>query len=73
MFDKMEQQLWEAKVKRRADALKQIWRETHRDYKGKMPNGTKTIMVLRQGGSCLVALANLTDQEIASRVKGYEA
>lgn len=50
-------------------ALAQIWRETHRDYKG-MIDGKRTIMIYRQG-TRLVLLDNLTEAEIADRVKGY--
>jgi len=55
----------------RDQALKQIWRETHRDFKGKI-EGVKMVMLLRQGGSCLAPLDSLTDDEISSRVKGYK-
>lgn len=60
------------KAKREA-ALKQIWREMHRDYKSKLADGTKSVLVLRSGGTTLVPLDLLTDAEIAQRVKGYEA
>jgi len=43
--------------------LAKIYRFTHRDYKGKI-NGVKTILVLRNGGTTLVALDSLTDAEI---------
>jgi hypothetical protein len=56
----------------RKAALAKIWRETHRDFKGKM-DGVKTVMVLRGGGSTLVALDDLTDAEISNRVKEYAA
>ncbi len=48
----------------RAAAVAKIYRDMHRDYKGVMPDGTKTIMILRNGGSCLVGLGGLTDDEI---------
>lgn len=51
----------------RKAALKLIYRHTHKDYKGKFPDGTKTILVCR-GGTCLVALDDLTDTEIADRL-----
>lgn len=54
----------------RDKALKRIWRETHSDYKGTMPDGVKTIMVYRNG-TCLVALDDLTDAEITARVHEY--
>jgi hypothetical protein len=46
--------------------LKAVWRNTHRDFRG-VSNGVKTIMVYRQG-TCLVALADLTDEEIQARL-----
>jgi hypothetical protein len=51
-------------------ALATIWRETHRDFKGTLDDGTRSIMVFRNG-STLVPLDQLTDAEIADRVKGY--
>ena len=54
----------------RKKALAQIWRETHRDYKGKL-NGVKTIMVNRKGATCLVPLEQLTEDEIKKRVATY--
>lgn len=48
----------------RKKALAAIWKKTHRDYKGRLEDGTKTIMVYRNG-TCLVALDDLTDDEIA--------
>lgn len=54
----------------RKQALAKIWRDTHRDYKGVMPDGVRTIMIYRNG-TCLVALDDLTDAEICSRVPEY--
>lgn len=50
----------------RADLLDAAYRHTHRDFKGEM-DGVRTIMVYRNG-LCLVALDNLTDDEIAARL-----
>lgn len=50
----------------REQKLKAVYKATHKDYKGTM-NGIKTIMVYRQG-TCLVALENLTDNEINERL-----
>jgi hypothetical protein len=47
--------------------LAKVYSNTHRDYKGVF-NGVKTIMVCRDGGTCLIALADLTDKEIADRL-----
>jgi hypothetical protein len=41
-----------------------IYRHTHRDYRGTI-NGEKSIMTLRNGGSTIVPLSALTDDEIA--------
>jgi hypothetical protein len=51
----------------REQQLKKIYATTHRDFKGNI-NGVKTIMVCRQGGTCIVALSDLTDAEIADRL-----
>lgn len=51
-------------------ALAQIWRSTHSDFKG-MLNGARSIMVYRNG-STIVPLDQLTDAEIANIVKGYK-
>jgi hypothetical protein len=50
----------------REQELKAVWRNTHKDFRG-VSNGVKTIMVYRQG-TCLVALADLTDEEIKARL-----
>lgn len=47
----------------RQQQLNAIWRTTHRDYKG-FHAGVRSILVLREGGTQLVALADLTDDEI---------
>ena len=51
----------------REQKLAAIWRTTHRDFRGKLPDGTKTILVYRNG-TTLVALDNLTDAEIEARL-----
>lgn len=57
----------------RDEQLKAIWRTTHRDYRG-MLDGQRTILVLRQGGTHLVPLTNLTDDEIARKLpKGLQS
>lgn len=50
----------------REQKLKAVYRHTHPDFKGEI-DGIKTIMVFRNG-SCLVALDDLTDKEIADRL-----
>lgn len=51
----------------REQKLAAIWRTTHRDFKGTLPDGTKTILVYRNG-TTLVGLNNLTDAEIEDRL-----
>lgn len=48
----------------RAKALRAIWASTHRDFKGTFA-GERTIMIMRNGGTTLVRLHDLTDDEIA--------
>jgi hypothetical protein len=54
----------------RDDKLSLIFRHTHKDFKGKWPDGTRNIMALRSGGSHLVSLSDLTDAEIADKLSG---
>lgn len=51
----------------RAKALRAIWAATHRDFKGSFA-GERTIMLMRNGGTTLVRLHDLTDDEIAARL-----
>jgi hypothetical protein len=59
-----EVQLGLAQVERftRKQALVLIWRHKHRDFKSVI-EGKKFVMVCR-GGTCLVELEDLTDEEI---------
>lgn len=47
--------------------LDQIYKNTHADFKGVLPDGTRTILVCR-GATCLVALEDLTSEEVAQRL-----
>lgn len=51
----------------RKQALALIYRHTSRDYKGRLADGTRSVMVCR-GATCLVPLEALTDAEIADRL-----
>lgn len=51
----------------RTEALRLIWKHTHRDYRGKV-NGVKSVLVLRTGGTHLVPLDALTDAEVADKL-----
>ena len=50
----------------RAEKLKLVWRKTHRDYKG-LIKGERYVLVLRTGGTQLVPLTDLTDEEIEQK------
>lgn len=58
----------EAREVSRADALKLIYRHTHRDYKGKTDGGVKTILVGGGFGSELWPLDSLTDATVLDRL-----
>jgi len=47
--------------------LKAVWRKTHRDYKTTI-GGVQCILVLREGGTWLVQLDGLTDEEIERKL-----
>jgi hypothetical protein len=47
---------------------KLIWKHTHSDFKGTQ-NGKRTIMVNRNGGSTIVPIELLTEEERASCLK----
>ena len=51
----------------REQKLKMVWKHMPKDYRGKMADGTKTVMIYRNG-TCLVALENMTDAEINDRL-----
>ena len=58
-----------APILARRDALKLIYRHTHPDFKSRSSIfGGKSILVLRNGATCLVALNDLTEQEIQDRL-----
>lgn len=47
--------------------LDQIFKNTHADFKGVLPDGTRTILVCR-GATCIVALDDLTPDEVEQRL-----
>lgn len=51
----------------RNQQLNMVYQRTHSDFKGRI-DGVRTIMVLRQGGSTLVRLDDLTEAEIDDRL-----
>jgi hypothetical protein len=48
--------------------LKEIWKQTHKDYKG-LIDGARMIMILRNGATRLVKLDELTDEEISKQLR----
>ena len=48
----------------RSDTLDLIYRHTHSDYKGKLPDGTRTLLL----ATGLVALEDLSEAEISYRI-----
>jgi hypothetical protein len=46
-----------------------VWKHTHRDFKGRTPDGVRTVMQLVPGqGTCIVALAKLSDDELVGKL-----
>lgn len=54
----------------RATRLKYVWSRTHKDYRG-TTDGVKSVMILRDGGTRIVALDSLTDDEINWYARGH--
>lgn len=53
----------------RKEALRLIWRHTHRDFKGKLEDGTRSILVNGgAAGSILVELDKLSDAHIMRKL-----
>lgn len=56
----------EWKTEREA-AFKKIWRGTHKDYRGCLPDGTLTVMSWAKYGGGLVTASSICDPELAER------
>jgi len=52
----------------REKMLNAIYEKAHEDFKGKLEDGTKTILINRAGATALVALDDLTDDEIKKKL-----
>lgn len=50
-------------------AFKKIWRDTHKDYRGRLPDGTLTVMGWAKYGGGLVTPSSITDAELAERLE----
>ena len=56
----------------REEALSVIWCKTHDDYRCICDDGLRWVLVLRDGGTTLVLLDDLSDAEIARMLpKGF--
>ena len=46
-----------------------VWKHTHRDYRGKLEDGTKTVLRMgRNGGTELAALSQMTTDELLAKL-----
>ncbi len=53
----------------RSNMLKHIFKSVHKDFKGKLQDGTKTILVTgKDGGAESIPLSNLTDEQIKQKL-----
>lgn len=53
----------------REAAFKTVWRDTHRDYRGRLADGSLSLMSWAKFGGGLVAAASITDAELAERLE----
>lgn len=58
----------ETKNRKKLEAL--LWRKTHRDYKGKLEDGTRTVlhMSAKTYGTELWPLSHFTDEELVEKI-----
>nr|WP_315425950.1 hypothetical protein [uncultured Pseudomonas sp.] len=54
--------------KQREAAFKTVWRDTHRDYRGHLADGSLSLMSWAKFGGRLVTAASITDAELAERL-----
>jgi hypothetical protein len=46
-----------------------VWTNTHRDFRGKLPDGTKTVLHLMPAhGTCIVEVAGLTTDVLLGKL-----
>ncbi|SFU33895.1 hypothetical protein SAMN05216339_101415 [Nitrosomonas eutropha] len=57
----------EKRKNEREAAFKKIWRGTHKDYRGCLPDGTLTVISWAKYGGGLVTAASICDAELAER------
>lgn len=54
--------------KDREVAFKKVWQATHRDYRGRLADGSLSLMSHAKFGGGLVTLSSITDDELAERL-----
>lgn len=57
----------------REAAFKHVWRTTHPDFRGKLGDGTLSLMSYAKFGGGLVSAATITDAELAERLQEARA
>lgn len=53
----------------RAAAFKRVWQDTHPDFRGKLADGTLTVMGYAKWGGGLVTAETITEDELAERLQ----
>jgi hypothetical protein len=56
----------EAKARKKLEAL--LWKHTHRDFRGKLDDGSKTVLMGTAQGTVSVCIARMTDAEIIAKL-----
>ncbi|MCD0253075.1 hypothetical protein JWH16_04295 [Xanthomonas campestris pv. campestris] len=52
----------------RERAFRTIWHASHKDFRGKLPDGTLSVMSYAKFGGGLVSSRTISDEELAERV-----
>lgn len=74
IFETADYQPWALVAEARKVLLRLIYRWTHSDFKGRagerwgVPDRGKPTILVNRGGTCLVLLENLTDEEINNKL-----
>lgn len=56
------------RAKREAD-FKRVWQDTHPDFRGKLADGTLSVLGYAKFGGGLVTAATITDDELDERLR----
>ncbi len=54
--------------KMRKELLRLAWKHTHKDFRGKYEDGTKSVLRMTDKGTCLVSLNSLTNAELLEKI-----